>query len=69
MSDQQLQKFRLERDSLAQELKLIKSALPSEKASEKLVEVMSNKTDAFNDPDNPWVAKDSQGGGCGCSIQ
>jgi hypothetical protein len=68
MSDQQLQKFRMERDALAQELKLIKGALPTEKASEKLVESMQNKTDPFNETDNPWVIKEGSSGGC-CSIQ
>ena len=68
MSDQQLQKLRMERDALSQELKVMKSAMPADKASGKLVESMTNKTDPFNDPNNEWVNEGPNKNTC-CSIQ
>jgi len=68
MSDAQLEKIKMERDALAKELDLYKSAIPGPKAAEKLIEVMANKTDPFNEPQNEWASANSSGGqGC-CTI-
>eukprot|EP00343_Euplotes_focardii_P007044 CAMPEP_0205819044 /NCGR_PEP_ID=MMETSP0206-20130828/1209_1 /ASSEMBLY_ACC=CAM_ASM_000279 /TAXON_ID=36767 /ORGANISM="Euplotes focardii, Strain TN1" /LENGTH=54 /DNA_ID=CAMNT_0053112091 /DNA_START=27 /DNA_END=188 /DNA_ORIENTATION=+ len=54
MSKQQLERVRMERSTLKAEYKLLKKAMPADEASDKMIDVMSNKTDPFNDPANEW---------------
>jgi len=41
--------------------------MPADKASEKMVESMTNKVDPFNQPDNEWVTDSTGSGGC-CTV-
>jgi hypothetical protein len=63
MSEAQLEKLRLERESLARELKLVQSAIPREKASEALIAYMANQTDPLN-AENEWASASGDDGAC-----
>jgi hypothetical protein len=67
MSDAQLEKLKTERDMLARERQLLQSAMPKQKAAEKLMETMKGSVDPFHSPDNEW-SRQPDAPGC-CSIQ
>jgi len=68
MSESQLEKLKLERDSLKRELACLQSALPINQSCQKLIESMSNKVDPFmNAAENEWIASQS-GDGCNCTV-
>jgi len=68
MSDQHLDKLRVERETLSRELKLLQSAIPREAAAEKVVQTLSKSIDPMGGGDNEWVTKNGGGDGGCCSI-
>jgi len=64
MSDAQLEKLKAEREMLSRELSLLQSAMPKQKAAEKLIETMRNTVDPFHSPENEWSRAPDSGGCC-----
>lgn len=83
MSEAQLQKLQLERDTLRAELQQLQSAIPTQRASQLVVQQLNGRVDPFQHAgsggsgggggggpveQNEWVTESSGGGGC-CSVQ
>lgn len=63
--ESQLDKVRLEKKFLEEELKLLQDAMPVDDAAAKLMEYVSNKPDPLQLPnENEWVAAGGSGGCC-----
>ena len=82
MSEAQLQKLQLERDTLHAELQLLQSSIPVPRASQLVMQQLNGKVDPFQhagvgggggggggpQEQNEWVTESSGGGGC-CTVQ
>lgn len=65
MSDAQLLKLRDEREALAREAGLLKTAIKPQDAAEKIVQHIRKAEDPFCSPaDNEWASAPDKGGCC-----
>lgn len=62
-------KLLIEKEILSRELQLLKSAMPVQKAAEKLIETMSSKTDLLTTTnENEWITNSGGNGDTCCNI-
>jgi len=65
MSETQLEKVRLEKKFLEEELKLLQDSIPISEAANNLMTYVRNQQDPLQQQtDNEWVAQNTPGGCC-----